>query len=69
MPNITVQMFPGRTVEKRRELIAELTKTTCAVLGCSPGAVTVMLQDVDPINWGEAGETYADRMAAKKAET
>ncbi len=68
MPNITVQMFPGRPPEKRRELVEELTKTTCAVLGCSPGAVQVILVDVDPSNWAVGGELFADRMG-KPAES
>ncbi|ODN71315.1 4-oxalocrotonate tautomerase [Methylobrevis pamukkalensis] len=67
MPNITVQLFPGRSVETRRELVAELTRTTCAVLGCSPAAVTVILQDVEPHNWGVGGDLFSDKLATKAA--
>ncbi|MBH0238821.1 4-oxalocrotonate tautomerase [Methylobrevis albus] len=63
MPHITVQMFPGRSIEQKRALVAELTRTTCAVLGCGPGAVSIILSDVAPHDWAEAGVLYSDAKA------
>jgi len=66
MPHITVQMYAGRTPEKKRAFIAALTDATVAALGCSPEAVTIILQDVDKHDWATAGVTAADREAGGK---
>lgn len=63
MPVITVDLFPGRTVEKKRELIKALTDTYVAVCGGTAQAVTILLKEVDPVDWGSAGRPYADVIA------
>ena len=65
MPVISVDLFPGRTVEKKRELIKALTDTYVQVCGGTAQAVTVLLKEVDPSDWGTAGQTYADTIAEK----
>ena len=68
MPVISVDLFPGRTPEKKRELIKALTETYVNVCGGTAQSVTVLLKEVDPMNWGFAGRPYADVIAenAKK---
>ena len=60
MPNITVQMYKGRDIEKKRALVTALTKATCETLGCPADAVQVILQDVEKHDWGHAGVLAAD---------
>lgn len=68
MPVISVELFPGRTSDKKRELIKALTETYVNVCGGTAQAVTILLKEVDPIDWGSAGRPYADVIAenAKK---
>lgn len=60
MPLMTVEMFPGRTPEKKRELIKALTDTYVEVCGGKPQAVTILLKEVDPADWGSGGLSYAE---------
>ena len=57
MPTMHIEMFAGRTPEKKRELVEALTKETCRVLGCSPEAVDIILTDVARENWATGGNT------------
>ncbi|MCY1380996.1 4-oxalocrotonate tautomerase family enzyme [compost metagenome] len=68
MPLITVELFPGRTPDKKRELIQALTDTYVEVCGGKPQAVTILLKEVDPADWGVGGRTYADIIAESKAQ-
>ena len=64
MPIIRVEMFEGRTVEQKRELVARLTEETARITGCSPESVYVVIEDVKKENWGAGGmlcsEKYPD---------
>lgn len=68
MPVISVDLFPGRTPDKKRELIKALTDTYVSVCGGTAQAVIILLKEVDPVDWGAAGRPYADVIAenAKK---
>lgn len=60
MPVVRVQMLPGRTPEQKRLLIAELTRIMVEVAGASPAAVYVLIDEVDPENWGRGGFQMAE---------
>ena len=60
MPTIRVELFSGRSVEQKRELVVALTKETCRVLGCEPGAVDIILTDVERSNWATAGKLWSE---------
>ncbi|WP_044872508.1 4-oxalocrotonate tautomerase family protein [Pseudomonas sp. LFM046] len=68
MPLITVELFPGRTTEKKRELIKALTDTYVEVCGGKAQAVTILLKEVDPGDWGVAGKSYAEIIAESKVQ-
>lgn len=68
MPLITVELFPGRSPEKKSELIQALTDTYVEVCGGKPQAVTILLKEVDPGDWGVGGKTYAQIIAESKAQ-
>jgi 4-oxalocrotonate tautomerase len=65
MPLITVEMFEGRTVDQKRELVRALTDTFCEVAGGSPAAVQIMIRDVAKSNWGSGGELCSDKFPDK----
>ena len=60
MPTMHIELFAGRTKEKKRELVEALTKETCRVLGCEPGAVDIILIDVERENWATAGKLWSE---------
>jgi len=61
MPIIRIEMFKGRTREKKRELARELTDAFVRVCGGTPESVTIVMQDVDKTDWAVAGTLMADK--------
>jgi len=61
MPFLQMHMIEGRPEDKKKQLIAELTKTVCEVLEADPSTVRVELVEVPPENWGIAGVPMSDR--------
>jgi 4-oxalocrotonate tautomerase len=61
MPIIRIEMFKGRTREKKRELARELTDAFVRVCGGQPESVTIVMQDVDKTDWAVAGTLMSDK--------
>ena len=60
MPVIQVDMFAGRTLEKKRELVKALTDAFVTVTGGKPQSVQVILRDIEKHDWGVAGSLCSD---------
>jgi 4-oxalocrotonate tautomerase len=60
MPLITVQMYEGRTVEQKRELVAAITEAVCRIAKTTPDATDVIIQDIPRHNWSRAGKLASD---------
>ncbi len=60
MPLITVQMFEGRTVEQKRELVAAITEAVVRIAKTTPEATEVIITDVPKHNWAHAGKLASD---------
>lgn len=60
MPTLHIELFAGRSQEQKRELVAALTKETCRVLGCDPGAVDIILIDVERSQWATGGKLWSE---------
>lgn len=61
MPAIHIQLFEGRSVEKKRELVEAITKETVRILQCSPDAVDIIFTDVKKSDWATAGVLWSDK--------
>jgi len=61
MPIIQVHLLRGRPKSVKKELIRNLTESTCATLGVHPESVRVILNEMSPDHFGIAGDTAADR--------
>ena len=61
MPTFNIQMFAGRTLEQKRQLVAEVTRVTCETLGCSAGSVDIIITDVTKENWATDGKLWSDK--------
>lgn len=60
MPTITIQLFEGRTLEQKRMLVKTITEATCTSLGCEPGGVDIILQEVKRENWSTGGKLWSE---------
>lgn len=53
MPHITVQIFSGRTEEKKRELAEGIAREVTQILEVSPEHVSVSIHDVPREEWDQ----------------
>ena len=58
MPLIEVKWFKGRDKNTKMKTIESLTKAMCETVGCKPEDVTVIIYDVEKLNWGKSGIPY-----------
>jgi len=60
MPVIKVEMFAGRSPEKKRELARSLTEAFLNTCGGKPESVQVIFQDISKEDWAIGGRIAAD---------
>ena len=56
MPVVTVQLWPGRTVNQKRRLVAAITDAMVEHADSSPDHLHVIIHDVPKDSWGRAGK-------------
>lgn len=62
MPYIHIQVTPGNvTAEQKRRLIAGATRLMVDVLEKDPATTFVLIDEIDPDNWGVGGVPCSDR--------
>lgn len=60
MPNITVQLLRGRTVDQRRAFASAVTKVAVETLGARPGDVRVAFEHIEPDDVANGGVLALD---------
>jgi len=61
MPIIRVEMFPGRTVDQKRDLVRELTDGFVRACGGPGDRLHVVINEVEREDWGVGGELMSDK--------
>ena len=61
MPVIRVEMWEGRTLEQKRELVEVLTREVARIAGSKPDSIYVIIEDVKKENWGAGGKLCSDK--------
>ncbi|MBN9430087.1 MAG: tautomerase family protein [Burkholderiales bacterium] len=65
MPEVFIQMFEGRSIEQKRELVREVTDAVTRSLGVHPDVVTVQLIEGSKQNRARGGRLFSDLHAAE----
>ena len=61
MPYVSVRITKdGVTVEQKRRVVEQITRTLADVLGKRPEHIHVVIDEVEPENWGFAGMLTTD---------
>ncbi len=56
MPYVNVRITrDGATTEQKARIVSEITDTLCRVLGKKPEHTHIVIDEIDPVNWGFAG--------------
>jgi 4-oxalocrotonate tautomerase len=54
-------MFPGRSVEQKREFAQAVTREAARILQCEPDAVDIIFADIRKEDWATGGTFWSDR--------
>ncbi len=66
MPFVNIKITrDGATAEQKARLIQGVTELLRDVLGKNPATTVVVIEEVDPDNWGIGGETVTERRKRK----
>ena len=69
MPYVNVRITrDGVTVEQKRQVVEEITRTLVNVLGKRPEHIHVIIDEVEPENWGYAGMLTTEYLKSQEQE-
>ena len=61
MPYVSVRITKdGVTAEQKRQIVEEITQTLSRVLGKNPEHPHIIIDEIEPENWGFAGMLTTD---------
>jgi 4-oxalocrotonate tautomerase len=60
MPMIRVEMYEGRTLEQKRELVEVMTRESCRILKCAPEQVQIVIENRRREDWAIGGKLASD---------
>lgn len=61
MPIVTVKMLEGRDDDQKRALIEKVTTAVCETTNAPAERVSVVIEEMSPINFGVAGTPASDK--------
>lgn len=66
MPFVNVKLTEsGATKEQKAEIVEEITKTLVRVLDKNPAVTHVVIEEINPDNWGYAGKLVSEHRKAQ----
>ena len=60
MPRVTIQLVEGRTVEQKRRMASEITKSIVEICKVPQTAVTIYFDDMPKDSYSKAGVLVCD---------
>ena len=60
MPVVTVNMWEGRTVDQKRQLVESIT-SSFEKIGTPKEAVHIIIKDIPKHNWAHGGKLVSER--------
>lgn len=68
MPYVNVQILRGVTAAQKKHLVADITHSLVTRLNKKPEHIHIVIDEVDPENWGYAGLLTTEYLAAQARE-
>jgi 4-oxalocrotonate tautomerase len=68
MPNITVELYKGRTIEQKRAFVSAVTDITVEILKVKPQAVRIRLVEMELWDLANGGELECDKRGVEVPE-
>jgi 4-oxalocrotonate tautomerase len=60
MPNITIEIFRGRTLDQRRQLVKGITDAAVEALGIAPEGVRITFFEIERHDLARGGRLFSD---------
>ena len=60
MPVVTIQMWEGRSVEQKRELVKAITQAMVDIAGATAEKLYIIIHDIPKTSWGMNGSLSSD---------
>ena len=60
MPLVTVDMWEGRTVEQKKQLVEGITEVITEKLGIAPEHISIIIRDNPKHNWAIGGKLASE---------
>ena len=60
MPVVIVEMWEGRTIDQKRQLVEGITSSFTKI-GTPPEAVQIILKDIPKHNWASGGKLASEK--------
>ena len=67
MPIVNINLKSGRSLDKKRMLVEEVTKAICKSLDVSPNKVHIILSEMAPENYSLSGVLTIDQQDNNKS--
>ena len=61
MPIVRIEMWEGKTLEQKRELVEVYTREMSRITGNKPESIFVVIDEVKKENWGVGGMLCSDK--------
>ncbi|SCD31011.1 tautomerase family protein [Streptomyces sp. PpalLS-921] len=63
MPNITVEIFEGRTLDQRRQFVEGVTEAAVKAFGIDPEGVRITFFEIGRQDLARGGRLFSDKAA------
>jgi 4-oxalocrotonate tautomerase len=60
MPFVTVKILEGSTLEQRRGIVEDITRSLETRLGKAPERTHVVIEEIEKDHWGHAGKLQSE---------
>jgi 4-oxalocrotonate tautomerase len=65
MPYVNVQITRGATRAQKQQLVADITRSLVSRFGKKPEHIHIVIDEIEPDNWGFDGVLTTDHLAAQ----
>ena len=62
MPTVTMEIYPGRTIEQKRAMVKKVTEALVETINCKPEAVKIIIREVSKENISDNGVLHCDKI-------
>lgn len=61
MPIVQIELLQGRTLDQKRKLVDKVTEAIAESISCPREAVTIILREMSPEHYAQAGVLRIDK--------